>query len=332
MVQGKQSLVQESVGVEKPWWNRPLIGRRSLVERITDKLYRKPIPDETLKLHEQNISEIKKISNRIRSIDHEKFGNEEFLTFAKIKFALNRGEWGYSGFEQNIELLKVGIKAHKAFLGLEQVEFTFQGRSLGDMYDYVSSLCINKVRAEVFQRQVKGKFVETYPKLKTEEGKQALELYVKHLDDVSAHQLSLNLLYAFRQYKMQNYAIFKTIADMIRVLRREELMNFEALKIKVIEKIEIFESLSKVIGIPDSQATLNTYAQLLQYASLVEKHQTAFAQFQQMVVLFEEWKTINDKILILRQVYPSNKFKIPKEFKQEIPGSRLYQKYRVYFE
>ena len=332
MVLGKQNL-SHSVGlIEKPWWNRPLIGQRSLVERTRDWLQKKSIPEETLALYDKNYTEMQQTARRLQTIDSEKFGNEEFLSFVKIQFALRRGEWGYLGFEQSIELLKVGVKARKAFLGLETVEFGFQGSRFGEMYDFVSTLCAQKVGAEVFKRQIRGKFAETKAKIRSEEGQQALQLYAKHLEDVSEHPLSLKLLYAFRQYKMQNYAIFKTISDLITALKRDDLLKVDALKLKVIENFEVFESLGRVIEVPETQRTPKTYTQILQYLALSEKHAIAFLQFSQIVDLFVGWKRNRIILDTIRQEYPANKYKIPKNFRQSLPGTGLYQKYQTYFE
>ena len=332
MVLGKQDLSQAVGLIEKPWWNRPLIGQRSLVERTQDWLHKKPIPEETLVLYNKNLAEIQQTARRLQTIDNEKFGSEEFLSFVKIQFALRRGEWGYSSFDQSIELLKVGVKARKAFLGLETVEFSFQGSRFGEMHDFVSSLCTQKVGSEVFKRQIKGKFIETKAKIKSLEGQQALQLYAKHLEDVSGHPLSLKLLYAFRQYKMQNYAIFKTVSDLITAIKRDDLLKVDALKLKVIENFEVFESLGRVIEVPESQRTPKTYTLILQYLALSEKHAVAFLQFSQMVDLFVGWKKNRTILDTIRQEYPPNKFKVPKSFRQTLPGMGVYQKYQAYFE
>lgn len=331
MVPSREELTDVAL-IEKPWWNRPLLGEKTMVQRMSGWFYRSQIPVEALRFHEKNYQELQQVARRIQAIDNEKFGNQEFLSFVKIQFALRRGQWGYPGFEQSIELLKVGVKARQGFLGIETVEFGFQGARLGEMYDFIASLCAQKVGAEVFKRQIRGKFAETSPKIKSEEGRQALQLYVKHLEDICEHPLSLKLLYAFRQYKMQNYAIFKTVSDMVVALKRSDLLNVDLLKSRVIENYEVFESLAKVVNIPELQRTPKTYAQVLQYLALSEKHKAAFLQFSQMVTLFESWKSLRDKIETIRHEYPAKKYKIPRELKQGIPGTKLYQKYRAYFD
>lgn len=332
MILSKHNLNRESDSSTKPWWNRPLIGQRSVVQRVADALRKKPVPEEMIKLYHASLAQLQSLTHRIHSIDNEKFGNEEFLAFAKIKFLLLKGEWGYPGFEQSIDLLKAGIQAHKSFLGLEKVEFNHQGSRLGEMYEFVSSLCSQKVRNEVFLRQVKGKFSEILPQVKTQEGRQALQLYLKHLENVAKHRLSLHLLYAFREYKMKNYAIFKDVSEIIGELKRGDLLNLEKLTSKVILNFEVFESLGQVIGIPDKERTPKTYAKVLQYAALMDKHQSAFLQFSQMVDLLQDWKKIFDQNMTLQQEYSPIKYKLPREFKRPMPGFNIYQKYSSYFD
>ena len=69
----------DSLKREKPWWNRPLIGDRSLVDRVKGLLFRKTVVQEAVEFHDATFKKITRLSIRMSSLDDDKFGNKEFF-------------------------------------------------------------------------------------------------------------------------------------------------------------------------------------------------------------------------------------------------------------
>lgn len=317
---------------QKPWWNRPLIGDRSLFERLFQRRQKSEILDSTLKLHDEVFNEIKLLANRSQSLDHAKFGSKDFLEFLRLNRLIQDGNPPYHGLIGAIALLQAGITAHQSFTALEQVEFTHRGIRFNDMYGFVEDLCVQRVLPETFRRQVRSKSVELYPRLKSTEGQQALHRYTQHLERIGKHELSLNLLFAFKKHNYHSYKIFKLVSDLINQVQRQDLTHLDAMMTQVIAQFESFESLGAIIGLQPSQRTLKIYGILFQYIAMLEKHKTAFSQFEILAKQLEKWKGLEEKLVQIRQEYPANLYRRPKQFSASVPGEHLYYKYASYFE
>lgn len=317
---------------EKPWWNRPLIGNKSLVDRVKSMLFRQAVVSEAVEFHNITLSDISKISTRILSLDREKFGNKEFLSFIKIDLALKRGEGKYQNLADPMAVLRAGLMAHHSFTGLEQIEFTHRGRTFSELYSFVDSLCAKRVHSEVFCRQIKAQIPHTFRRLKSFEGKEALRCYSVNLEKIGQHQLSLNLLYAFKRLQFRSYNIFRIVSDILDGLKRSDLLNVDILKTQVIRNYESFEKLGDLIGLRSDQQNIETYTRLFQYLALSERHARAYEQFSSLSAQLKKWNHLVIKLLQIRQQYPATEYKVPRLFLAKVPGTQLYRKYSPYFE
>ncbi len=317
---------------QKSWWNTPLFGDQSMVEKIIFLFKKIPVEDIAISLHSQALKEMEGIIEKARVIDSEKFGSKEFLFFVKLQYSLRKEGSEYNYLTPSIELLLVGIKTKKSFLTIEQIEISYRGSKQQKFYAFVVELLTQNLNKDEFKQKCRQKVNEIIPSLKSEEGKAALQTYIQQLEILSDHDLGLKLLSLFKEYKLASFSVLCDVSAIIESLRNAELLNLKGLASQVIAKYETFEHLGKIIGVPADSRSPETYARLLQYIALFEKHQTAFSKFQNLVVLLEQWCKHYQSVIAIRQEFSSSEYKQPKEFRQQIPGVDLYEKYSSYFE
>ena len=317
---------------EKPWWNRPLIGDKSLLERIKAFLFRKSVGPEAIDFHDTTFKKIDNLSMRMASLDWEKFGQKEFLAFVRISRMLEQGEENYANLMMPMALLRAGLTAHQSFTSLEQIEFTHRGLKFNEFYNFVNDLCFKRVQPEVFARQTKAKSAEMFNLFKTREGREALRRYTMHLSKIGQDQLSLNLLYAFKRLQLRSYTIFRIVSDILKKLKRSDLLDSDILSTQIIQNYDSFEKLGDLIGLRPEQQNIQTYTLVFQYLAMTERHARAYEQFQSLTAQFKLWRDLAQKLSQIRQQYPASEYRVPKQFSSKIPGSRLYEKYSQYFQ
>lgn len=74
-------------------------------------------------------------------------------------------------------------------------------------------------------QQANIKLAELLLLLKTEEGRVALQTYVKELDKVSQNPLGLKLLLLFKQYNFDDFSTLRSVSTTINQLGNEDLLN-----------------------------------------------------------------------------------------------------------
>ena len=320
--------------LQRPWWNRPLIGNQSMTEKIgllLEKFKKDDVPERALRTHAEALQAINKLVRRAQSIDKEKYGNPEFLAFVRIKRAFNEGQDGYKNLDRYLQLLHAGISAKNTFLALERMEFKFFGSKQALLYNYVETLFQGNDTQVEFLEQLQAKFIEVYPQLRTEDGKAALQKYYQHLEKISKHQFGFKLLRSFKRHKLTNYSLLDTVAKIIEGLNRLDLHDLGILNTEVIAHYETFQRLGEILGMPEHLNNPKTFGRMVQYIALEEKYKTAYPKFQALVVLLEQWHKHFTVVKNLRQEYDPKHYKRVKAFLTPIPGGDLYNKYDIYF-
>ena len=328
----KPKSTRESTETLKPWWNRPLIGNKSMLERTRALFFRQPVGEEAIMFHENTFQDMSTLTRRIVTLRDEKFGSKEFLAFVRISRSFNKGQGKYANLKEPMELLRAGLTAHNSFTNLEQIEFTHRGRKFNEFYRFVDALCLERAKADVFQQKVKTKSLEMASIIKSLEGKEALRRYVLHLNNIGSHQLSLNLLYAFKRLHFRSYNIFCVISDVLKRLKRSDLMKKEAIMTQVIQELESFDKLGDLIGLKKEQQTVQVYCLLFQYLAMSEKHNRSYEQFTGLVSQLRQWESLYQQLIKVRQQFPKTEYKVPKPFSSKVPGVEIYDRYSQYFE
>jgi hypothetical protein len=264
-------------------------------------------------------------------IDQPKFSDPEFVSFVKIQYCLAHGIEEYEELGESAKLLQAAIEASNSYLTLDQTELRYRSSKQQEFYQFVVKLLGNHEDQETFRAQIQEKLVEVLPAIKTEEGKTALQAYTKELDKLSEYELGLKLLALFKTYQLADYSILRTIADMVVALRGSEKIDFKALVAQVINKYEVFEKLRKIIGVSDKRSNPETYARMLQYVALNTKHRLTYAKFQDLIGVLRQWSKHYLAMLRIRQEYPSEQYRQPKNFQEPIVGAAIYEKYQKLF-
>jgi hypothetical protein len=320
-----------SQNIQKPWWNKPLIGDLSLWERTNRWFYREEIPDSVLSIHQTAFEEATKLSRRAKSIDKEKFSNKEFLAFVRIRYASGQNKQLHQNLLKYTQLLQVGIDTKNAFIALEQIENKHQGKTFNEFYEYIDATLTKLSTPSAFQVYLQPKFKEVYPRLTSQEGKAALENYVRQLEKLAQHELGFKLLSAFKSHKFNDYSILRRVSDLIDSLNPHDLLDLKQLQVRVIAEQGIFDKLGIILGGAKNEMDINTFSKILQYIALKKKHEVSFSQFQELTVLLQSWYEKYKTVHSIREQYHSKRYKKVKMFAQPLPGVDLYNKYKDYF-
>lgn len=316
---------------KQPWWKKILGYCQKLLRDIIAAIYKPQVADDIVRLHGEAVAQNANIARIARALDNEKFTNKEFAFFLRINAQIERELGEYQGLNNSIQLLRVALETKDSFLKIEQAELRYRGFVQQEFYDFVFNCLGKKLTKDEFKGKVQEKMYELIPKVKTEEGRSALQSYSKELDNLSKEELGLKLLYIFKQYDLGDFSLLRTVADIAASFHDKDLQNIKELIVLVRVNQEIFDSLGKIIDVPMARREPKTYALMLQYIALRDRHQVSFMQFEQLVALLKDWGEFYKQVIAIRQEYPPTRYRIPKSFTEAIPGEDLYAKYQPYF-
>ena len=323
---------------QRSWWNRPLWGNQSFTQRIIELWQTKfrakkgEIPEHTLALYQNYYSQLKNLGAIAKTVDNEKFTSREFINFLGITTQVNKDLGKYQGLKNSIELLRVALETKDSFLKIEATESRYRGYAQQEFYDYIYELLQQETDVEKFRDSTQKQLLDVVPRIKTDEGKAAVQSYVNQLEILSKNELGLKLLYLFKQYDLSNFALLRTIAEIADSFYDKDLDSIKEFMVIVQVNVDMFLKLGQIIQVPSAKNIPNTYALILQYIALRNRHQNAFGQFEQLVNLLKQWENLYNPLIAIRQEYPPEDYKQPKLFDQEIHGLTIYHKYQKYIQ
>ncbi|WP_052055470.1 hypothetical protein [Myxosarcina sp. GI1] len=305
---------------------------RKYINYFRDKYGKPQVPTGVAFRHNKSLEELSAIGEKLAKLDNDKFDNKEFLMFVRIKIALNKKDIEYQILNNSAQLLKAGIVTQKSFLRIEQTELRFRSYKQQKLYNFVVENLTENIDRQEFLDKVEEKVTEILPLLNTEEGKVALQCYIKEINLIAEHEFGLKLLRLFKQYKLADYSVLKAVSDIIDCLKGRDLRDSQELVGMVIENFEAFEKLAPIIEVPQASREPKTYASLIQYIGLMNRHKKSYYDFSKLLKLLEKWLVPYQLISIIRNEYTVDNYRLPKEFKQDIPGEYVFKKYEEYFE
>ena len=303
-----------------------------IIGDLKEKYGKPEVPEGSVFFHNRALKELTIIARKAERIDSEKFGNGEFLLYVKIKRKIEKKDPESVKFNQSVELLRAAIVAQKSFLRLEQTELRYRSRKQQEFYQFVTDNITDDVDKQEFRNKVKKKLAEIIPLVNSEEGRNALEGYLKEVNIISQYDLGLKLIALFKKYQLADYTILKIVSDLSERLQAKELLDPKNLVSLVIEHYEVFEKLSPIIGIEEENISPETYSKVLQFMGLISRYQESYTKFKQLIEILSKWDKPHKSMMMVREEYTANKYKLPPEFKQEIPGLNVYKKYEKYIE
>ena len=303
-----------------------------LEEEVLESLqeqYGKPkVPEKAVTLHNKTYRELKTLANKASRIADEKFGSEEFILFTRLKKKVEEGIKEYKTIGQSIRYLEVAIAAQSSFLKLESTELRFRSRKQQEFYKFVMEAVLEDLDKDVFRDKVKKKLAQIIPLLNSEEGRGALQSYLKEVNEISKHDLGLKLFSLFKKYQLDDFTILRTVSEITQQLAAQDLFKLQGLTVLVLENHHVFEKLAPIIGVSEEENSPETFAKMMQYMGLVNRHSKAYQEFKLLLETLKKWETPYKSVKLIREQYPSNQYRMPAQFTTELPGVTLYEKYQ----
>ncbi|MBL1208324.1 MAG: hypothetical protein FWJ34_00860 [Geminocystis sp. GBBB08] len=285
------------------------------------------MPETTQALYRDCFNSLKNVSVMVKAIDNEKFSSREFVKFLMINRQLEQNTGSYEGLKYSMDLLRVALETKESFLKIEATETRYRSYAQQDFYEYIYEYLQQDLEVDQFKELVERKLIDIIPQIKTDEGKAAIQSYVNSLEIVSKDKLGLKLLWLFKQYDLSNFALLRTVGDIADTFYDKNLESTKEFMVVVQVNSEIFLKLGQIIQVPQKQNKPETYALMLQYIALRNRHGKSFAQFQSLLTLLKDWEKFYNSLIAIRQEYPPEEFKQPFIFSEEIPALTIYNKY-----
>ncbi|MGK7930672.1 MAG: hypothetical protein AB4041_04470 [Microcystaceae cyanobacterium] len=310
------------------WWHRPIKTVGGMIAPILGKSEQKEMPEEVILLHTQDMTDLHVLAKIAESIDDKKFCSAEFLHYIRLKYFVAKELNGYEGLRHSIELLQVAIEAKDSFIAIDQTELRYRATSQQELYRCVEEQLKAAQGKHIFHKTVLDKLKEVLPKVKTEEGKEALHKYAEHLEHLSEHQLGLKLLSLFKTYELADYSVLQVISQILQRLSKQGNLN-EVHLLKIVKaNYPIFEKLRKIIGLSPVQSNPETYVKVLNYLALSYRHALSYHQFNELLKVLRQWVKPYYVVDGIRKEHPPKVYKQPKAFLEPIPGLEIYTKYK----
>lgn len=264
------------------------------------------------------------------AIDSEKFTGKEFVNFLSLNAQVNNNQGSFEGLKSSLDLLRVALETKDSFIKIESIESRYRGYTQQDFYKYVYELLRQNLDIVEFKNLVDMQVAQIIPKVKTEEGKAAIQSYANQLDILAKNKLGLKLLTLFKEYDMSNFSLIKTVSEIADSFYDKNINSLKEFSVVVQINKENFLKLGQIIKVPNAKNNPQTYALFLQYIAMRNRHQQSFEQFQQLIALLKDWERFSQPLMAIRKEYPPADFKQPKMFQEEIPGLVIYEKYEKY--
>lgn len=268
----------------------------------------------------------------VKAIDNEKFTNREFIVFVTINRQLQQNIAPYDGLKDSLDLLRVALETKESFLKIESTETRYLSYAQQDFYKYVVELLEKNYTPTEFKELIEDKLIEIIPKIKSDDGKVAIQSYVNSLEIVCKDQLGLKLLRLFKKYDLSNFALLQKVGKIADTFYDKDLESLKEFMVVVQVNVDMFLQLGQIIQVPNVKNKPETYALMLQYIGLRNRHAKSFGQFQSLLTSLKEWENFYNPLIAIRQEYPPAEFKQPLIFKEEIPGLGIYSKYESYID
>ncbi len=318
---------------QKSWWQKGIFSENGFIGKWFDKWFghflrsKKVASESTIFLNNRAMTDIRVLGKNAQIIDNEKFGNDEFLIFVKIKYLLSKNVGEYAGLFESVRLLQLAIEAKDSFIAIDQTELLYRGSKQQDFYQFTENLLGDYDNVNSFRQNTQVKLAEVLSQTKTDEGKIALNAYSKHLDRLSEDELGLKLLSLFKAYQLADYSVLRQISELIQSLDKRDLQDYQTLISLVKANYSAFEKLRKIINISEKNNNPDTYARMVQYIALAYRHGLSYIKFEELMGIVKRWFRPYQTVIGIRAEHPPNQYKQPIDFSQELIGEDVYFKY-----
>jgi hypothetical protein len=296
--------------------------------KMMQRMSKAPVPENDIRQHHRDLTNLKYLVQKAENLDSEKFQNNEFSMFSKIKSYIAHNVYEYTDLNSVVDMLDVAIDAQKSFAAIYQVESQYHSKSQQEFYEFVTAaLNQEDIDRHEFKRRILGKAEVICAELKTEEGRGAIAAYASAVVKVSENDFGIQLLRLFKKNRMSDYSIISNIGESVNRLDGANLVDLDGLMLMVLEKSKAFEKIGAVLDLKEEANSPETHRQVLQFIGLKKRYQASYAKFQDLLATVKEFHRYYQSITAIREKYPANKYRVPAEFALELPGLKLYKKY-----
>jgi hypothetical protein len=105
---------------------------------MVQRFLKEQVPENDIRQHRRDLTNLKYLVQKAENLDSEKFQNNEFSMFSKIKSYIAHNVYEYADLNAVVDMLNVAISAQKSFAAIYQIESQFHSKSQQDFYDYVT--------------------------------------------------------------------------------------------------------------------------------------------------------------------------------------------------
>jgi hypothetical protein len=291
-------------------------------------LLKEKVAESDIRKHRTSLTNLKFLVQKAELLDSEKFQNNEFSMFSKIKSYIAHNVYEYTDLNIIVDLINVAIDAQKSFTSIYQIESQYHSKVQTDFYEFASNLLANEAIDRLKFKQLVLKEAEVVCALiKTEEGKNAISTYAIEIAKVSEHDFGISLLRLFKKNHMSDYALIGKLGESVDRLEGANLVDLDGLMLLVLEKSNAFEKIGAILDLKEEANSPETHRKVLQFIGLKKRYQASYAKFQDLLATVKEFHRYYQTISEIRAKYPANKYHLPIEFTIELPGLKLYKKY-----
>jgi hypothetical protein len=295
---------------------------------VMQRFLKEQVAENDIRQHRRDLTNLKYLVQKAENLDSEKFQNNEFSMFSKIKSYIAHNVYEYADLNAVVDLLNVAIDAQKSFSAIYQIESQYQSKAQQEFYEFVgNTLNQENLDRHELKKKVLEKAEKACKEIKTEEGRGAIASYASSIVKVSENDFGIDLLRLFKKNHMSDYSIIGKIGESIDHLDSANLVDLDGLMLMVLEKSNAFEKIGAVLDLKDEANSPETHRKVLQFIGLKKRYQASYAKFQDLLATVKEFHRYYQSITAIREKYPESKYRIPVEFTLELPGLKLYKKY-----
>jgi len=318
---------------DQPWWNRPLVGDKSLFDYCFKQYSRIQICPEIVSLHDYHLEKLENLSVTLKALFNQKFTYSDFLIYARLegyfqKFCQSKKHYFLVGKEffktilDNLDHLKSIVK----------IETKYRNTILVNFYHSVYDLVKKNHHKLIVQEKLIKLHYQIKQQLKDAKDSQIIDNYLGHFISISEVE---NLLYFFDLLKVNNltnWDVFYKIKNFVVETENEMIEDVKPFLLFTNTEAEFLNAIaSKIIKIKeDDETKLINIAKILQYIALGDKYEHLYSQFELFLKCLSKWEKIYYDIISLRKNYPINQFIIPPSFKAKLSGFEIYKSYHDY--
>lgn len=328
-------LILEEKVITKPWWNRPLLGEKTLFDYIFARDLRHYIPEESLSVYYSSIEKIENLSLTLKALFNENFSHKDFLIYARIQTYLDR----YCQHKKHYFILgknffKPLLDNLDIFLKISEIEVEYNFVSFLEFYSQCLELIKEQSNKLIFQEKLRKIKQLFHGKILEEKEQRAINVYVKYLITMSEIPNLLTIFYQLKINQIMPWELLKKIKNFIGYniyYSTEELKSF-VLLVKNNES-ELRDIAIKILKIKQKETEdFLIISEILHYITLSYKYEQYYGQFKLFLEYLSKWEKTYFYILNFQDKYPSNKYYHPSSFKAKLAGFDIYKSYHDYLD